>query len=327
MRSYWSWIAASSGLALAGCVTVPAASPRAAQSMPAEIARRYLLPENDALVHFDVQQRWEGFTRRRGSIRSDDGLTIAMEYFEPDASGARAFVVVLPYLEGSYTIPRLLCKTLARHGIASAFLERPAEILAADRSAEEIERMFADTVSRYRALLRWAGMQPNLDANRLGLVGISLGALLGTALMAAEPRLQRGMLLLAGGDLSRVLLLSSEPKVTEYLEARGKRFGLQPEEIAEDFRQHFVSDPLCLAPFVDSRKVLMVSARFDSVMPREFSDKLWEALGRPERILLPTGHGTSGFALPYIESRMIRFFAEKGDRPLFPSPLALQSDE
>lgn len=266
------------------------------------------MPPGELSISFDFEQRWEGFLRRRGSLTSADGLRVAVECFEPDGEGQRPFVIVLPYLEGSYAIPRSLCKTLARHGIASAFLERPADILAPEQTGETAEKAFEITISRYRAFLGWAAARPSVDRERLGLVGISLGAIMGTTLLAVEPQVGKGMLILPGGDIPQILLRSSEPKVTDYLKERGKREHLRPEDISEDFRAHFLSDPMHLAPFVDPRKVLMVTARFDGVIPRECSDKLWEELGKPERIFVPTGHGTTGFALQYVEARMLRLF-------------------
>lgn len=310
MRSFWFWIAASSFLALAGCVTVPAGNPRDALVMPKAIATRYSLCESSPKVTIHSSQRWEGFTLSKGQFATADEIGVAFEFFEPEGEEARAFVMVLPYLEGSYRIPRMLCKSLARHGIASAFLERPADILAPDQSGASAERQFASTISRYRAFFRWAGERPSIDRTRLGLAGISLGAIMGTALMAAEPQLAKGMLILPGGDIPQILLRSRETKVIEYLQARGAKDSLTPAQIAEDFRENFQSDPLLLAPYVDPRKILMVTARYDNVIPRDCSDRLWQELGCPERILLPTGHGTAGFAFPHIDARMIRFFSQ-----------------
>jgi hypothetical protein len=52
-------------------------------------------------------------------------------------------------------------------------------------------------------------------------------------------------------------------------------------------------------------------ALFDTVVPNTRGRELREAMGKPEMILLPTGHYTSALCLPYIERQSLRFFQRK----------------
>ena len=49
-------------------------------------------------------------------------------------------------------------------------------------------------------------------------------------------------------------------------------------------------DPLTYAGRFDPRNALLVSARFDRVVPPETTRELWEAMGRPTWHVVPTGH-------------------------------------
>ena len=49
-------------------------------------------------------------------------------------------------------------------------------------------------------------------------------------------------------------------------------------------------DPLTFAANVDPERALIVSARFDRVVPRQRTEALWEAMGHPRWIEVPSGH-------------------------------------
>ena len=59
-----------------------------------------------------------------------------------------------------------------------------------------------------RRATAWLGRQPEVDGERLGVFGISLGGITGALAAAAEPRLQNIFLALAGGDIGKVGLKS-----------------------------------------------------------------------------------------------------------------------
>jgi hypothetical protein len=78
-------------------------------------------------------------------------------------------------------------------------------------------------------------------------------------------------------------------------------------------------DPLSYAKRVDPRRVLLITAVFDEVIPKRFGDRLWRRMGRPEVVRIPTGHYTAGLYFPYAEL-MIRTHIEAvfADRRLTP---------
>jgi hypothetical protein len=55
-----------------------------------------------------------------------------------------------------------------------------------------------------------------------------------------------------------------------------------------------------------------VRAAFDRTMPSRNSSFLWECLGRPKRITLPTEHYTSALFLPWITGRIVDFARDQG---------------
>jgi hypothetical protein len=69
-------------------------------------------------------------------------------------------------------------------------------------------------------------------------------------------------------------------------------------------------DPLVYASRTDPMRILMINAYFDQVIPYACSERLWEAMGRPLCITLPTGHYTAALYLWYIRYRIFIHFRE-----------------
>ena len=56
-----------------------------------------------------------------------------------------------------------------------------------------------------RRAVAWLASRPEIDPNRLGVTGISLGGIVSSVAAAVDPTLNRGAFLLAGGDLAQIL--------------------------------------------------------------------------------------------------------------------------
>lgn len=295
-------------VAAASCTTVPAGPKRARTELPLEMAVRYAKSKTQPTFILDKRNPTADFTQFRGKMISENGAETPFEFFRPNKAGNFPFILVLPYLEGSYFFPRTICKFLSRNGFCAAFLERPGNVLAPNQPAGELEALTRAAVIRYRDFLDWAGERPEVEKNKMGFVGISMGSFVGTVLIAADPRISRAVLALPGCDLPKLLCQSREIKILDYMKSCLKDGKRTESEIVTEFEHDFQSDPKYLAPYLDNSGLLVISARYDKTIPREFSDKIWTLLGQPTRIWLPTGHGTAGFCLLYIENKILEHF-------------------
>ena len=73
-------------------------------------------------------------------------------------------------------------------------------------------------------------------------------------------------------------------------------------------RQHIKTDPVRMAPYVDTTRLLMFIALGDRTIGRDNALRLRRALGYPTTVFLPTGHYTSYLLLPYVKYASLRFF-------------------
>lgn len=230
-------------------------------------------------------------------------------HYRPEgrAPARRAAVVITPILGARDELPGLLGAALAASGLHAAVVLRAETILDPAAPEARIERVLRTAVVDRRRTVDWLQGLPEVDPARIGACGASLGGITTALLCAVEPRIRAGAVLLAGGDLPRVLVESDEPRIARWRAERG----LDPAALGARLAAEVESDPLLLAPAVDARRLLVVQARFDAAVPAACQERLWEALGRPERWVLPTGHRSAGVYLPWLVPLLVEFFQER----------------
>lgn len=242
----------------------------------------------------------------KSSVPAND--TVHAEYFVPKAASAGAKVpgvVVLDIMDGSGTVARGQAVWLAQHGAAALYVHMahygprrppgsPVRLMSTN-----LEQTFAgvrQTVLDCRAATAWLAARPEVNADRLGLVGTSLGSIIGANVAGAEPRLKNVCLLLPGGGL--VDAFYDHPKARPYtalVDLVGGKDSLK--------RLIAPADPLTYAPQLRQRNLLMIAASRDDVVPPSAARTLWEASGRQQIIWVDATHvGAAVYALPALKA-------------------------
>ena len=132
-----------------------------------------------------------------------------------------------------------------------------------------------------------------IDPSSIFSMGISLGGLMNAYLIAVEPRIKKGVIIMGGGQIASIISHSREPSVTEYREFwREKLFQLgltwMPNDTSFEGYLHSIMkiDPITLAPYVLSKRGSMIISKDDSVVPTQHQYGLWFAYGRPAMSLV-----------------------------------------
>ncbi len=300
-------------LLTAACSHWPAPRhPRPALPLPADIARHYALPgpvHEELLVPLGVD---DGLRIRRGALRAGDERA-EFHYLvsaEPAAEPV-PFVLCLPILAGGRDLMWFVALEFAHRGYAVAWPERVGSALTAEQDTNALEDLFRRTVIHNRMVLAWAKRQPEVDPERTACVGISMGGIVGGVLAALEPDLRGVALCLAGADLGGLLRVSAEPRARRWRAERRAAEGLSGHALADAVRRALRSDPARVAAYVPTDKVLLVGGWLDAVVPPRHQDLLWEALGRPERRMLPLGHYTAALGFWTIMGYLQEFLAAR----------------
>lgn len=192
-----------------------------------------------------------------------------------------------------------LARELVRHGIAVFLMTLPYHMQRTPPGYGSGDLILAGDVGLLREAgvqatwdvrraIDWLQRQPETDPERIALVGISLGAILGATVLASEPRLHSAVLILGGADLAHVLWDSI---LAIRARARLRREGYTLERLREELAP---IEPLNLLTREHGEKTFVIGARFDIVVPAEDTEKLIRALGNPKVLWLNTGHFGGG---------------------------------
>jgi dienelactone hydrolase len=233
------------------------------------------------------------------------------EYFRPLAPGRHRAVVVLHILGGDFDLARLFSRYLAHHGVAALFVKMP--YYGPRRDPQSSARMVSSDIRATVAGMRqavldirqaaaWLASREEIDPDQLGVFGISLGGITGALAATAEPRLTNVCLMLAGGDIGQVAWASRE------LAPLRNRWQAEGQSKEEFFALLKTVDPVTYAQIVPGRRVLLINASHDELIPRACTESLWRAFGRPPIVWFDAGHYSAMSYLFDGLNRVLRFF-------------------
>ena len=239
-----------------------------------------------------------------------------------DEESLRPGVLLLPVLYDRFGLASgTLARYLAAQGFAAlelrtgpSFLDRVRVTQDGDGpTSEDVE---IEMIRDARRALDWLCDQPGVDESRLGIIGISHGAMIAPCVMAADSRLQAGVFCMGGAHEAMIVARSWERSVRRFRQRIMRAHGFTDPEDLLRLPQALASrtEPMRYAQAVDPHSVLLFKTRLDRAVVPEAQDKLWEALGRPRRITLPLGHIGFGLAFYYAARRAAEFLRERLDR-------------
>ena len=243
--------------------------------------------------------------------------TVHCEYFRPTTEGKHAAVIVLHILGGDFELSRLFARQLAQGGVAALFVKLPyygprrpegVKMRMVSENPRETVSGMRQAILDIRRGVTWLAVQPEVDTERLGVFGISLGGITGALALAIEPRLTMGCFMLAGGDMAKVAW--DNPELTK-LRDRWMSQGGSKEEFVELWKS---IDPVTYADRARGKRMLMLNARNDEVIPPACTESLWRALGEPEIVWYDAGHITAMRFLFDGLGRVSRFFRQPADQ-------------
>lgn len=219
--------------------------------------------------------------------------TVVAEYYRPRGPGPFPGAIVLDILGGDQTLGRMQSSVLAQNGVAALFVQmayygprRPpgSRLRLVSPDLNQSLRAVRQTVLDVRRASAWLATQPEIDAERLGIVGTSLGSFMGSLSAEMEPRFKRVVIALGGGGL--VDAFYEHPRAYP-LRTLYEAMGGSKEKLAAQLAP---ADPLTCAANLKGRKVLMIGASRDEVVPPAATKRLWEAVGKPKILWYDATH-------------------------------------
>jgi hypothetical protein len=235
---------------------------------------------------------------------------IKVDFYVQKKLGKFPTILVLPVGNGVDFCARGFARHFASNGFNCAIVHNRHIDIEDISSAELVEDYLRQTVLDCRQILDYLVEREEVDDNKLGCLGMSLGGVRASIVSGVDERLKCSVIGLAGGSMAEVAFSSKLKEVKEYMRGLVER-GISPETIHYEVSEKVITDPLKLAKYIDAGNTLMYIAMFDRVIHRKCGDKLWEAAGKPEAVYIFSGHFTSLLFLPYAERNSLNFFKKK----------------
>ncbi len=165
----------------------------------------------------------------------------------------------------------------------------------------------AKTINETRRLIDYLSTHPDIDSQRIYLVGASYGAVTGTTAMAKDQRLRAGVMVYGGGDfrklqdsyanhLSVAVLLGlidgknlnpEKPPLPKLTLSQERKVGLVIGCIKPLARYFLgVADPIHYVAQISPRPVYFQNGKYDVLVPASAGKALQEAAKEPKKITL-----------------------------------------
>jgi cephalosporin-C deacetylase-like acetyl esterase len=144
---------------------------------------------------------------------------------------------------------------------------------------------FIQTIIDERRALDYLASRGDIDVKRVGLLGASMGAIMGSITTAVEPRIKCAVLAVGGGDWRQLVEKSQLGAVSVLREQLLAHWDEMADQMAG-------IEPLNFAPHIAPRPVLMLNGKQDNIVVPACSQELYDALGEPKEIQwFDSGHG------------------------------------
>jgi dienelactone hydrolase len=219
--------------------------------------------------------------------------TVYAEYYRPKGPGPFPAAIVLDITGGDQSLSRIIAATFARNGVAALFVQMAyygprqppgSNLRLLSTNIPRTYEGIRQTVLDVRRAAAWLASRPEVDRERLGIHGTSLGSMIGALAAEMEPRLRRVSIALGGGGLVDVYY--DDPRAAPYRRFWEALGGTRSQAI----RLLSPVDPLTYAANLKGRKVLLIAGKRDEIVPPRATEALWKAAGEPRLIWYDCTH-------------------------------------
>lgn len=239
--------------------------------------------------------------------------TVRGHFLVPAGKGPFPAVLVLPVMAApNVWIESWFIDRLVKDGFAVLWLEMPYQFqrrahpsqpsgqVFLARTAKRLAFNFRQSALDARRAVDWLSRRPEVDARRLGVFGVSLGALVGSAVYSVEPKLAHAVFLLGGADFPR--LVADSAMTGPFL----AKAGITPEELRGAWKG---LDPLERKELNRGKGVFLINAGWDRVIPKTAALSLREAFPDSRQLWVPFGHYSAVVHLLWVPRLVSRDFA------------------
>ncbi len=259
-----------------------------------------LVQEVESLDLFIYEIR---FPSARPSPYEVNNVVYGHYYLPRRANGQRVpGVIVLDILDGTQRVARAQALYLAMRGVAAMTLylpyygpRRPGNVRFLSLNLDHTRSAMGQAVSDVRRAAAILLSRPEIDSDRLAIVGTSFGGIVAALSAEMEPAFRRAVLMLAGGGF--VDTFYSHPRAAPYRKL-WEALGGSKERL-----QQLIAplDPLTYAARLRDRDVIMLAGKRDEIVPVQAAQNLARAANAKLILFDCSHHGAILYFIPAME--------------------------
>lgn len=247
--------------------------------------------------------------------RSQANNTVWAHYSVPKGTGPFPAVLVLPVMAApNLWIEHRFTSDFNQAGLATLLIEtpyqfhrRPSTLIASGevflaRNPKILAQNFRQSVSDSCRALEWLKNRPEIKSREIGIFGISLGSIVGSAVYSASSVPKYGVFLLGGADLPSLLFHSAMTRPFV------KKIGVREDSLRKIWRG---MDALDYQKENADKPALLINADWDRIIPRKNALALKKAFPDSRQIWVPFGHYSSMIHLLWIPQYVTRAFVRR----------------
>ncbi|TBR25435.1 hypothetical protein EPO15_02220 [bacterium] len=240
--------------------------------------------------------------------------TVYARLVVPKGKARPPVVLLLPIMAAPNAwIEERFARELTRRGLAAMWLEMPTQFRRRPhpsmmsgagflaRTPKRLAANFKQAVADARRALDVLETEPEVDGSRTAVLGVSLGAMVGSAVFSRDARPKAAVFCLGGADFTDLVYRS---EMTGPFLAK---LDVKREELA---RAWGGLDPLEHVGELPPRPVFLVNARSDRVVPPENGRKLAAAFPGASQVWVPGGHYTAILHMAWMPTRAALFLGD-----------------
>ncbi len=215
--------------------------------------------------------------------------------------GMAAFLIVQPYSYNRRPLPRI----------------PDVELLSAD--VPQMVGAVRQAVLDARRAFDWLSTRPDIDPQRMGVAGISLGGIFAPLIAGVDHRAKVLVTIVGGVDVSDIVF---DSPITYGIQPGFRYHGVTYDSLKRDMAP---IEPANWLHGFDPRNALLFNGRYDVFISPKQAHHLSEALGGAQIVWTNTGHYGTVFAEKEIEGTGIKFLRSRFglDTTPFAPPLTL----
>lgn len=241
--------------------------------------------------------------------------TLELKISRPRRVDRSPVVIIVPPISGATPIDHSMA-----YGLCTA---RLASIIADINDNSQPQEMPAwgheDVINRsavlsLRTVIDFAQAHPKFDANKIGMMGTSLGGIDTSIMAGVEPeRLKAIVISVGGGNLPYTMARSTNKRIRTLRDRRMAHLNMASVDEYEDVLHDILRyDPLDFASRARPERILMFHATRDTMVPYKTQRLLYEALGRPMFDSVRMEHVTGIIYVAYSKlGKMINFIQRR----------------